>query len=496
MADPPGMASAQLRGGVFADPARERACVGANWPMLSARARELALSGGTGLLLLGLVDLALLGPTAIWGALLAARIAVGVSALALWRTARGAAQPRRLRRRLLAFEALAAALMLADTAALPLRAAAPAMAALTLLAALYVYAPLLTPAALWIGPAFSLGFVGLLLRDPAHAPAAWAAALLTLVNLGGRRIALQQAGFLRLAWLDREALRRAVADRARIGSALRASEARLRLLFDAAPLPMLLVRQHDAALLRHNAAASRWLQPLDRAASTVARLCAGLRVDEATRYIELPLGDGVAQPRDALLSARVLDIDGEACVLVGMADVASLHDAQRGVAGLAEIDALTALPNRRGFAARTRALLRQTTPLALLLLDLDHFKRINAIHGVGVGDEVLVQVGALLGHHMRHGDVMGRHGGEEFVALLGVASRATAREAAERLRAYIEAHPFATSVGVLRLSVSIGLVLRETGPSTPDALAALLALADAALDRAKQRGRNRVEMHE
>ncbi len=497
MADPASFAAGRVRGGVFVDPACELACVAANWPMVSARLRELALYGGASLLLLSLVDLALLGATPVWGALLAARIAVAAAALALWHAARGGVPSRlsRLRGTLLAFEALAAALMLADSALLPLPAVDTAIGALTMLVALYTFAPLLTPTALWIGPALTLGFVGLLLRDAAYAPPAWAAALLllALANLGGWRIALQQARSLRLAWLDREALRRAMAERARVEDALRASESRLRLLFDAAPLPMLLVRQHDAAVLRHNVAATRWLQPLDETATAVLRLCTGLRADQPMQQIELRLGGGVAQPHDALLSARALDIDGEACVLIGMTDISALKTLQRELTELAEIDALTALPNRRGFAARSAALLQRSTPLALLMLDLDHFKRVNDTHGHAVGDEVLAQVGALLGHHMRHGDVMGRHGGEEFVALLGVASRASAREAAERLRAYIEAHPFATSVGVLRLSVSIGLTLRETGPSEPGALAALLTRADAALYRAKQRGRNRVE---
>ncbi|MDE2122375.1 MAG: GGDEF domain-containing protein, partial [Betaproteobacteria bacterium] len=224
-------------------------------------------------------------------------------------------------------------------------------------------------------------------------------------------------------------------------------------------------------------------------------LRAQLRAGHPLSQIELQLRDTEGLLRDTLVSAQPIEHDGQACVLIGLTEVSGLKLLQRQLQQQAEQDLLTGLPNRRGFVSNSADLLqRSDATLALLMIDLDHFKRINDSHGHRVGDEVLEQFGALLGGHMRQADRVARFGGEEFVVLLAVASGSAAVDAAERMRSYVEQHPFATSVGVLRLSVSIGLALRESGQSVRGDLASLLQAADDALYRAKQGGRNRVEM--
>ncbi len=160
---------------------------------------------------------------------------------------------------------------------------------------------------------------------------------------------------------------------------------------------------------------------------------------------------------------------------------------------LAERDALTGLPNRRALQA---ALLRRLDdarlhrhPLSVLFFDLDHFKRVNDSHGHAAGDEVLVEFSRRLVRGLREGDIAFRQGGEEFVVLLPGADHGVALGIAERLRASVAGTPMPSRAGPLDVSASIGLATLRDGDS-PERL---LARADAAMYRAKQAGRNRVE---
>lgn len=153
-------------------------------------------------------------------------------------------------------------------------------------------------------------------------------------------------------------------------------------------------------------------------------------------------------------------------------------------------DALTGVGNRRALDAallrEVERAVRQAQPLSLLILDLDHFKRVNDRWGHEAGDRVLAQTGALLRGGLRPSDVATRMGGEEFVLLLPATAADAARCCAERLRAALAAQDFGLGVPV---TASLGLAwlgLGETGP-------ALLARADGALYQAKQQGRNRVQ---
>lgn len=161
---------------------------------------------------------------------------------------------------------------------------------------------------------------------------------------------------------------------------------------------------------------------------------------------------------------------------------------------LAGTDALTGLPNRRGFEATALALFAPRGRRAtVLLLDLDRFKAINDGHGHPAGDAVLRDAAATLVRHLRAGDVPGRLGGEEFAVLLPGTAPTDAMRIAERLRAAVAeevAHPGGPSA---RVTVSIGLAAVEAEGAPRPALDAALAAADAALYRAKQAGRNRVE---
>jgi diguanylate cyclase (GGDEF)-like protein len=141
-------------------------------------------------------------------------------------------------------------------------------------------------------------------------------------------------------------------------------------------------------------------------------------------------------------------------------------------------------------AARTR------TPLAVAMVDIDHFKLINDTHGHLAGDAVLAALSAAMRALLREYDVVGRFGGEEFIILLPHTSEAAAREIAERLRtklAQISVTPGKDSSGEAAMQVTVSIGIACLGQSRRD-LDDLIAAADAALYYAKETGRNQVRM--
>ena len=162
---------------------------------------------------------------------------------------------------------------------------------------------------------------------------------------------------------------------------------------------------------------------------------------------------------------------------------------------LATTDALTGLLNRRAFLdafERERARSdRHAFPLSVLLLDVDHFKRINDSRGHPVGDAVLRGVARILEKVARKSDFVARWGGEEFVLALPQTSEAGARVAAERVRRAVaaEAHP-APEGPPVSATVSVGVASAEA----PWSVDKLVGRADSAMYAAKSRGRNRVEV--
>lgn len=152
-------------------------------------------------------------------------------------------------------------------------------------------------------------------------------------------------------------------------------------------------------------------------------------------------------------------------------------------------DHLTGLPNRR---ALERAMsLTQNKPTSLVILDLDHFKRINDEEGHPAGDEVLKRVALVLRESLREGDLAARVGGEEFALWLPLTPLEEAKDVAERLRATLEQTTVNWGGGQLSVTGSFGV---STYPDSVSELNNLYATADAALYRAKEAGRNRVEV--
>ncbi|EGV18157.1 diguanylate cyclase [Thiocapsa marina 5811] len=165
------------------------------------------------------------------------------------------------------------------------------------------------------------------------------------------------------------------------------------------------------------------------------------------------------------------------------------------VRALADMDPLTELLNRRRFSelaeiefARAK---RYSKPIAVIMLDIDHFKRVNDTYGHGVGDQVLKAIAERL-RAVRVSDILARYGGEELVALCPETSAREAERLAERLRLALRGSAIDTTEGAIPMTASIGVAVLEDGV---DHLDALVDRADQALYAAKSAGRDCVRVY-
>ncbi|WP_270933271.1 PleD family two-component system response regulator [Falsiroseomonas oryzae] len=155
---------------------------------------------------------------------------------------------------------------------------------------------------------------------------------------------------------------------------------------------------------------------------------------------------------------------------------------------MAVTDPLTGLRNRRYVRRHLDAVLR-SAGAAVLLIDVDRFKLVNDTHGHAAGDVVLREIAERVRSHLRAADVVARYGGEEFMVVMSGAAADEARLVAERLRNAIAAAPIEAGGHRLHVTASVGLAAGEPGAS----FEAVVGAADAALYRAKNGGRDRVE---
>ena len=179
---------------------------------------------------------------------------------------------------------------------------------------------------------------------------------------------------------------------------------------------------------------------------------------------------------------RILDLQAELLAARERLQYQATHDSLTGLLNrAATLEALSLELERAS---------RQGTPLSIVLADIDHFKQINDTHGHAVGDAVLCEAARRMKSSVRIYDSVGRYGGEEFLFILPGCDAASAVTQAERLRSAITDHPIELSRLTISFTLSMGLVVRLEG--IPDDLDPLIQEADAALYRAKLRGRDRV----
>lgn len=171
------------------------------------------------------------------------------------------------------------------------------------------------------------------------------------------------------------------------------------------------------------------------------------------------------------------------------------ESSEKRVEQMAMTDILTGLPNRRLFELVFRQeatkSVRNKEPLALVMLDIDHFKQVNDTWGHGVGDEVLKHFAQVFGDVVRAGSFIARIGGEEFVLLLSNTRLSDAQDVAERVRLSVEQSEYQHKGHRLKITVSAGVTMVNPALSVDDAY----RRADATLYVAKGSGRNRVAVY-
>ena len=169
-----------------------------------------------------------------------------------------------------------------------------------------------------------------------------------------------------------------------------------------------------------------------------------------------------------------------------------LHHYYAQMHQMAYTDALTGLINRRGMQQRLESELerarRYNRPFALILADIDHFKKVNDTYGHSVGDQVLREVAGRLAQNLRDSDSLARWGGEEFLILAPETNLHQAHLLAQRLREAISERP----ISGLVITLSLGVACYRQG----DSVAGLLSRADEAMYQAKANGRNQVVLEE
>lgn len=296
----------------------------------------------------------------------------------------------------------------------------------------------------------------------------------------------------------------------RVEQALRRSGENLRIVLGAAPVALVLTRLRDQhVVLANERCAALFEIPLDEVVGQRTRDYYA-NPQERDQMVELLTQKGQLDSHLVRLkkrsgqefwgemAARIVELDGQRCSLVGIFDVTAQKKLEEQLRELATRDSLTGAANRRYFVELTHAererSRRHGAPLCLCMFDVDHFKNINDQYGHVAGDHVLTAIVQAAGGELRASDVLGRLGGEEFAVLLPNTELAGALVVAERMRAAIERAQVPRSgedsqPELIRATVSLG-VAELLGD---EAMESLLKRADRALYAAKDLGRNRVQ---
>jgi diguanylate cyclase (GGDEF)-like protein/PAS domain S-box-containing protein len=209
----------------------------------------------------------------------------------------------------------------------------------------------------------------------------------------------------------------------------------------------------------------------------------------------------VTESRETLVFAVYRDISERKLAEQTVAESRrQLEEANRQLENLSNLDGLTAIPNRRQFEAfypmEWRRRCREGKPIALIMVDIDYFKRYNDHYGHLAGDRCLKLVAQALQVVNRAGDLVARYGGEEFVAVLSGTALADAQLLAERMRQRVKDLAIVHEHSTVAHHVTISLGVAAEVPIHRGEAMALLAKADQALYLAKKRGRDRVVLAE
>jgi diguanylate cyclase (GGDEF)-like protein len=307
-----------------------------------------------------------------------------------------------------------------------------------------------------------------------------------------------------LAWSLVTTRERAIVLGTSMSERFRTSEERFRKLNELLPCLVLLARKEDGEIVYRNAAArSRLASDTAETGRSIAslgpaiaaRLTAGAEPGVgALRSFDLQIYGADGKPFWASTWLSTIEIDGISMLLLVASDISEQRQLTERLSYQASHDSLTGLFNRRELEQRAQAMIEEATCRngALLFLDLDQFKLINDTSGHSAGDELLVQLAAIMREELQPRDVLGRLGGDEFgILLAGIATIDDAMDAAECVRRCIEGFIFSWEQRTYTISASLGVVLLRSAASLKE----LFAHADTACYLAKEAGRNRIHVY-
>lgn len=390
-----------------------------------------------------------------------------------------------------------------------------ALTAITILLVFYLFVPVSTLTGLAAGLVLTAGFVRVALARDADPPVLTLVILyLTLVNILGTLVVRDSCMTRRREFATLEAEREAIADlraevkaRAAVESALAESEARFRRLVELAPDAVVVHR--EAKFLYANPAGMR-LVGIDEAREAIGASLYDFLDPEfheptrermarllATGEPQPPVEVVVATPQGRRIWCEVVSgptvYAGEPAIQTVVRDVDDRKRLEQELMRLATTDPLTGIANRRRFfdqleveLARAR---RHGRSLSLIMVDIDHFKRVNDQHGHAVGDTTLRALVEAMLEVLRSEDLVARLGGEEFAAILPEVDADGAMAVAERLRSRLATVEINAPEGTVRCTVSIGVAQARPAHESPERT---LKRADDALYGAKRAGRDRV----
>lgn len=334
-----------------------------------------------------------------------------------------------------------------------------------------------------------------------------------LLNTGQRGAqAALLAGMLLLAGLLLAAgitiAKRFVVQNERLQRTLRDSESQLRHLIESAPLPLLILRAGDLALLYANDRAlqqfrldmdsvrGRTLGEFHVDPAVRDSLAEALHADGSVRDYEVHMKDRLGHPSWLLLSAQRLSYAGEECLLAALANIDDRKRLQDDMRRRAMHDPLTTLPNRAMFLeALDRAIRkakRRSAKFSVLFIDLDRFKEVNDTLGHSAGDELLQTMAERLGAAVRQSDLVARMGGDEFVVLIEEhRGPEEVMIVAQKILSMLE-RPVLLDWREVSVSGSVGIA---SFPDDGADVESLVKNADTAMYQAKERGRNNFQFY-
>ncbi|MCP4395177.1 MAG: diguanylate cyclase [Alphaproteobacteria bacterium] len=273
-------------------------------------------------------------------------------------------------------------------------------------------------------------------------------------------------------------------------------------ILDNLNVPTLITRLSDAEILYSNVKAQKYLGISKKSFHKISELYVNkkdynamlnsVKVRQKVEDFETTIKTFHGIDLDVHSSTSVIEYNGETCKLTSFKDVT----AEKEYKYLATIDPLTGINNRRSVELIANAEInrskRRSHDMSVLLLDADHFKKVNDTYGHSMGDKVLKSIADTISTELRKADIVGRIGGEEFVVILPETNVEKAAGIAERIRNKINSQVFTSEDknSIFQISASIGIsTLRHDDRNVDE----ILNRADDALYEAKENGRNRIE---